>query len=37
VAVTSGEKWVTQQSCFGVDDPDLADVLATEKELGIRK
>ena len=35
--MTSGEQWVTQQSCFEVDDPDLADVLATEKELGIRK
>jgi branched-chain amino acid transport system substrate-binding protein len=37
VAVTSGEKWVTQQSCFEVEDPDLADVLATEKEIGIGK
>ncbi|MCP3473122.1 ABC transporter substrate-binding protein [Bradyrhizobium sp. CCGUVB1N3] len=37
VAVVSGEKWVTQQSCFEVEDPDLVDVLATEKEIGIRK
>ncbi len=37
VAVTSGGKWVTQQSCFEAEDPDLADVLATEKEIGIRK
>lgn len=37
VAVTSGGQWVTQQSCFEVEDPDLADVLTTEKELGIRR
>jgi branched-chain amino acid transport system substrate-binding protein len=37
VAVTSGGKWVTQKSCFEVEDPDLTDVLATEKEIGIRK
>jgi branched-chain amino acid transport system substrate-binding protein len=36
VAVTSGGKWVTKQSCFEVEDPDLADVLKTEKEIGIR-
>jgi len=36
VAVTSGGKWVTKQTCFEVEDPDLADVLKTEKEIGIR-
>lgn len=36
VAVTSGGKWVTKKNCFQVEDPDLADVLQTEKEIGIR-
>jgi branched-chain amino acid transport system substrate-binding protein len=35
VAVASGEKWVTKQSCFEVEDPDLVDVRKTEKEIGI--
>ena len=35
VAITSGGKWVTKQSCFQVEDPDLADVLKTEQEIGI--
>lgn len=36
VAVTSAGKWITKQSCFQVEDPDLADVLKTEKEIGIQ-
>jgi branched-chain amino acid transport system substrate-binding protein len=35
VAVTSGGKWVTKQACFEIADPDLADVLKTEKEIGL--
>jgi branched-chain amino acid transport system substrate-binding protein len=36
VAVTLGGKWVNKASCFEVEDPDLADVLKTEKEIGIK-
>jgi branched-chain amino acid transport system substrate-binding protein len=35
VAMVSGGKWVTKQSCFQVEDPDLVDVLKIEKEIGI--
>jgi hypothetical protein len=35
VAVTSGGKWVTKQACFEIEDPDLVDVLKTEKEIGL--
>jgi hypothetical protein len=35
VAVTSGGKWATKQGCFEIADPDLMDVLKTEKEIGL--
>lgn len=35
VAVPSGDGWKTIASCFEVEDPDLTDVLADEKALGI--
>jgi branched-chain amino acid transport system substrate-binding protein len=37
VAVIKGDKFETLASCFEVDDPDLADIRATEKEIGITK
>ena len=35
VAVTKDGKWQTLQPCFEVEDPDLADVHETEKELAL--
>lgn len=37
VAVVSGGKWVTKKTCFEIEDPDLVDVLKTEKDIGISK
>jgi branched-chain amino acid transport system substrate-binding protein len=37
VAVVSNGKWVTKKTCFEVEDPDLVDVLKTEKDIGITK
>jgi branched-chain amino acid transport system substrate-binding protein len=35
VAVTQDGGWKTVAPCFEVDDPDIADVLADEKALGL--
>jgi branched-chain amino acid transport system substrate-binding protein len=35
VATTKDGKWVTKDRCFEVEDPDIADVLATEKAMGL--
>ncbi|MEO8668040.1 MAG: ABC transporter substrate-binding protein [Bauldia sp.] len=37
VAIIKDGKFATLEGCFQVEDPDLKDVLATEKEIGITK
>lgn len=35
IAVIHDGKWKTVKGCFEIADPDLADILATEKKLGL--